>query len=212
LGLNWTQSNTGLGTLKFKQIKYLNENTIVAGSIDDGIYISKDKGVTWTQKNKGLLPKLKVNTIITEGNNIIIGCSSGVLISSDVGESWVAKNDGFGSTNVWSLYKFKDYLYAGVYSNGVWRAKLSDILTSVNDNVSNSFFEIYPNPTSDKLTLSQIPDGEVSYEIFDIFGERVLSVETIHELPLQNIDVSSLSPGVYFVRIGNEKPLKFVKL
>ncbi|OGU59237.1 MAG: hypothetical protein A2X64_01720 [Ignavibacteria bacterium GWF2_33_9] len=70
---------------------------------------------------------------------------------------------------------------------------------------------IYPNPVFSTLSLSQIPEGSVSFEIFDIFGKCVLSVETIHELSLQKIDVSFLPPGVYFVRIGDIVQ-KFVKM
>jgi hypothetical protein len=94
--------------------------------------------------------------------------------------------------------------------DGKLYGSIPEVFNSVNDNETNNLL-LFPNPTSDKLTLSQIPDGTVSYEIFDIFGERVLSVETIHELSLQ-IDVSSLQTGVYFLKLNNQPPVKFIKL
>ena len=51
---------------------------------------------------------------------------------------------------------------------------------------------------------------ESAINIYNIYGECVLSVETQNFVSLQKIDVSSLPPGVYFVRVGNEKPMKFV--
>jgi len=55
-------------------------------------------------------------------------------------------------------------------------------------------------------------------EIYDVMGVLIqyTSVETIHELSLQKIDVSNLSPGVYFVKINGSNGAcsiveKFVK-
>lgn len=85
---------------------------------------------------------------------------------------------------------------------------------SVNENPSKEFL-IFPNPTSDKLTLSQIPDGSVSYEIFDIFGGRVLSAPSLRDTPQEGnleIDVSKLLSGIYFLKLNNQPPVKFVKI
>lgn len=89
----------------------------------------------------------------------------------------------------------------------------------INDKIKNEpEFVISPNPASDYIEL--VPPREKNklgsileqIQIFDIFGNRVLTVETQNFVSLQRIDISSFSAGVYFVRIGNEKPMKFVKL
>jgi hypothetical protein len=70
---------------------------------------------------------------------------------------------------------------------------------------------LYPNPASEYITvIVQNIETIQGIEIYDIFGEGVLSVETQNFVSLQKIDVSSLPPGVYIVRVGNEKPMKFV--
>ncbi len=73
---------------------------------------------------------------------------------------------------------------------------------------------IYPNPASDFIEISVGAQLAVSDQseirIFNIYGQTVLFVGAIHELPLQ-IDVSGLAPGMYFVRIG-DKVQKFIKL
>jgi uncharacterized Ntn-hydrolase superfamily protein len=73
---------------------------------------------------------------------------------------------------------------------------------------------IFPNPATDYLEittdLSFLRMQESRIEIFDIFGKCVLSVETIHELSLQKINVSTLPAGIYFLQIGNEKLIKFM--
>jgi ligand-binding sensor domain-containing protein len=73
---------------------------------------------------------------------------------------------------------------------------------------------IYPNPASDFIEISvgtQLAVSEQSViRIFNIYGQTVLSVGAIHELPLR-INISGLAPGMYFVRIG-DKVQKFIKL
>ena len=82
-----------------------------------------------------------------------------------------------------------------------------------NEYIKNSFI-ISPNPASDFIEI-EIPPlewglGGVSAIIYNIFGQIVLSVGAILELP-SRVDVSTLVPGLYFVRLG-DKVTKFVKL
>ena len=78
--------------------------------------------------------------------------------------------------------------------------------------------QIYPNPVNEQLTIDcgDINNGACPIvEIFNIMGQRVMSVETGRAPSLQStstttINVSHLTPGVYFLRIG-EKSAKFVK-
>jgi hypothetical protein len=76
-------------------------------------------------------------------------------------------------------------------------------------------FTVFPNPVNTFLYLSNIYNGAVSYEIFDVFGELVLSTQPLRETPQERnweIDVSGLSSGVYFLKLNNQKPVKFIKL
>jgi hypothetical protein len=53
---------------------------------------------------------------------------------------------------------------------------------------------------------------ESEIKIYNIFGECVLTVETGLRPVSTKIDISALPAGVYFVKIGAEKPRKFVKM
>ena len=53
---------------------------------------------------------------------------------------------------------------------------------------------IYPNPTSGKLTINNI-------EVFDIYGRKFSSHHLISSSSHQEIDISHLPSGTYFVRI-----------
>ena len=129
------------------------------------------------------------------------------------------------------LGKFKitdDYIY-GNHPDGILRKKLSEFSTTdVLESEFNYDNIIYPNPATDYITLNLSSinptlkrgverigagvEGEVMVEIYDVMGVKIhsSSVETINELSLQRMDVSNLSPGVYFLKVNN-KFYKFVR-
>lgn len=75
------------------------------------------------------------------------------------------------------------------------------------DEIAENGFAIYPNPSHDVLfVLSDIIEEE--YRIINILGEIVQSGKIISEN--QQIDVSSLTEGIYFITIGSSST-KFLK-
>ena len=85
----------------------------------------------------------------------------------------------------------------------------------------NSKFKIYPNPARDELLISpagggqrgwnnyELREGEI--EIFDVNGKKQSSHHLIPSSSHHLINISHLSAGVYFVRVGKEVVGKFVK-
>lgn len=98
------------------------------------------------------------------------------------------------------------------------------IVTSIKENYLTSRLVISPNPATDYITINIGSIGacsnenniwaspNASIEIYDVMGMKIQTtkVESIHELSLRKIDVSNLSSGVYFVKIG-DRVEKFVK-
>ncbi len=70
---------------------------------------------------------------------------------------------------------------------------------------SNDSFGIYPNPADDIIEVRVNPHGMV-ISIFTQIGEKVIDVYSDSK-----IDISGLSPGVYYIKAG-ENIQKFVKL
>jgi len=99
-----------------------------------------------------------------------------------------------------------------------------NIFLSINEIVksNNNNSLIFPNPTTDYITINleginqsfnPSAEGIVSVEIYDMMGVKMQSipVETQNFVSLQQrIDISNLTPGVYFVKIG-DKVEKLVK-
>lgn len=69
---------------------------------------------------------------------------------------------------------------------------------------------IAPNPANDVLVISDKGKGIREIEIVDLFGRRVLKSEVRGQRSEVSINVASLSPGIYFLKVGNEVR-KFVK-
>ncbi len=77
---------------------------------------------------------------------------------------------------------------------------------SVEEANSQSFI-IHPNPAQDLLQIEGISDGNKTIQIFDSLGKKLLS------LPFQpELDISSLSNGIYFVKLLDEAKVTTKKL
>ncbi|PKL85510.1 MAG: hypothetical protein CVV22_07275 [Ignavibacteriae bacterium HGW-Ignavibacteriae-1] len=81
---------------------------------------------------------------------------------------------------------------------------------SVDDAFANNFM-IYPNPTSDYITIEAIPSEASMVQIFNVLGVEIKSLTpTLSAGDEVRINVSDLTTGTYFVKIGN-RFLPFVK-
>lgn len=77
-------------------------------------------------------------------------------------------------------------------------------LVSIN-NKSNNKLNIYPNPATEKINI-EIDERINKVEIYDNLGNIVLI-----SYKYENIDISTLSSGVYYVKINNTIKSKFIK-
>lgn len=74
----------------------------------------------------------------------------------------------------------------------------------------NNELEIFPNPVQNKLSFKyNAPSDNIPVEIIDLQG-NILKAENL-TFNQKSIDVSNLSPGIYFVRV-KQKVGKFIKL
>jgi len=79
---------------------------------------------------------------------------------------------------------------------------------SINDNLDDNTFSIYPNPTNSKVNInSKNKFDEV--EIYNVLGQKVLSSKISEN---QEIDMSLLQSGTYFIKLKNENIVKNVKV
>ncbi len=72
---------------------------------------------------------------------------------------------------------------------------------------NNSFFEVFPNPVGEKLMVkfNNSNFSTVHIEIFNIFGKNLFVSEQKIIAGKLAIDTKPLKPGVYFVRISDQR-------
>lgn len=85
----------------------------------------------------------------------------------------------------------------------------SDLTSAINEvAAAGSLLQVYPNPAQDYIRVTNTGNGQ-TYTLYSAEG-RVLTTGTLASADAQ-IDVSTLSKGLYVIRISNSS-LKFMKL
>ncbi len=76
-------------------------------------------------------------------------------------------------------------------------------LQGINEVVTQSNFSVYPNPTTGLLNItSQLltHNNVISYQVVDVIGKTIINNKTTNTN--FTVDLSSLTPGVYFVKLS----------
>lgn len=75
-------------------------------------------------------------------------------------------------------------------------------LSVENNLIDSNYFTIYPNPATTDLNINFDGQQSIDVELYNVLGEMVIkkTIETS-----DNINVSNLTPGAYFVKLTSEK-------
>ncbi|MGE5480306.1 MAG: T9SS type A sorting domain-containing protein [Chloroflexota bacterium] len=177
------------------------------------IYKTYTQGKSWHKLYSITQPGLGYSNIcIFDSLHIMVSSFTGLILSSDGGYSWEnIDNPKFADINDgWLIYDAA-YMTAKnpIITNGAKLIKYVGKEVSIPElRLEGEAISIYPNPARDFISLSalSIAHGD-RIEIYSQLGVKILEVTTGEE----NIDVSRLPAGVYFIRIG-ARAGKFVKI
>lgn len=76
----------------------------------------------------------------------------------------------------------------------------------INDPVEQAEFNIYPNPTYNRLNIDFAAKSSVDYfEIYNVIGKKVTNYSVVEGYQTYEVDVSELSEGMYFISLYNKK-------
>ena len=85
----------------------------------------------------------------------------------------------------------------------------SDVVTGVQTPEAQEV-SLYPNPASDRIVLDGLADGEAEVRIHDLSGRLVLTRRIAG--PTALLDISSLAPGCYVVKVMQGNRERVVKV
>lgn len=132
---------------------------------------------------------------------------------SDNGNRWetLGKLDGAGNSNSPKTYRWSDH--APLEGSSYYRLKQVDFngqfdfsdVRSIRIYGDVSRLQAYPNPTADRLIISEVPEGVESLIVFNVMGQNV--TDLIDEQRRNNgervLDLSNLDRGIYLVSAGS---------
>lgn len=236
--LTWTTTITGTsGSLSDVYVDQTDKNRVVTVQYGFGgttkVYLSTD-GANFKGK-QGNLPVMPVYSCAidpTDNKHVVIGTEFGIWETFDIDATspeWVESNKEIGRVPVFKL-RVNDLinepgctmLYAGTHGRGFWRApfpkkssctyeRIPRKVTSAVNTLNNIKikFDVYPNPTTDKVNVIFQADKPSTYQvmIYDMRGRIVKNI-TYRAIPGENsinADLSSLQNGQYIVRLEDNK-------
>lgn len=104
--------------------RFAEDGLVMAGTLEDGVFISRDRGEHWSASNFGLLDlsvlALEFSTTFVSNNTIYIGCSSGIFRSKNAGRAWHEVDFPPNSSPVISLAHLPNALLSGTQEAGLY--------------------------------------------------------------------------------------------
>jgi len=187
----------------------------------DIIYRTTDGGKSWRNELDTVLPWLAYGlqniSMLDRKHAIVTGQFGIVYWTHDGGKYWEL------DSNALILSHIPATLYPCIIGENtaiivdfwtrIFRSSLKPISSIENDFRSNNL--ISPNPATDYITINIGPSEGWSVELYNMMGVLIQTTPSLRDTPPQDgnlrIEVSNLSPGVYFVKIGGRVE-RFVKM
>lgn len=173
---------------------------------------------TFIQK-QGNLPKMPVYSALielTNENTVILGTELGVFMTTNItatSPTWTDENiNGMARVPVYSLKQQTRWLpgvtnygiiYAGTHGRGIYECQNFVKLPEYANSSSNyKNLKIYPNPSSDFITLETSLTGYLTINIFNIDGKLVQTSSFNTEAGKNpTIQISHLNEGIYIIQV-----------
>jgi len=100
--------------------------------------------------------------------------------------------------------------FNGFVKTDEYQSPCGIVVTGETDHTANSL-TIGPNPANDQIIIRSLETSQNTiFQIFNLNGLRLISGKSKSDKT--EIDISSLPPGVYIIRVVNEKQSKVAKL
>jgi photosystem II stability/assembly factor-like uncharacterized protein len=176
------------------------------------IFITEDGGQHWSLQYRDTVPvfcNLITPSTFADSLHGIVLAPFQVFLTSDGGNRWIRYDLTYDNLIRTSFGVVGAYptLDRPIFSTGTTLLRKKATPVSVNESpvIADGF--IFPNPAGDQIEI-RLDDTYRGFRIEVYSSEGVIVIECEFA---ENLDISNLSTGLYFIRIGNKFD-KFIKL
>ncbi len=213
----WTQLSGISGNINSIAIHPTDANKVaVATSGSNKVYVSNDGGATWVSYLKNL-PNFSALSLVWQNNadnGLYVGMNYGIYYIDDSFTDWQSYSNNIPNVivNELEINTADNKIYAGTYGRGLWSSPVFNATLSVSEHQLYNTLSIYPNPSENNITINWNENFDVELRLFDING-RIVYYEKDKKLNTsQQIDISHLNSGFYFLRINSKKGIATRKI
>ena len=189
---NFTTANSISLTFDYAYSLWTNPNSSQIWSDTLIVLVSNDCGLTWQKVWERAGNNLVTTSPVYNGFEWYPS-SNNDWKSANINLNNYANSDGV-------IIKFRN---VNQYENNLFLDNInisSDATTYVSEDLSNNAISIYPNPTTDFITINH----SGLKQIFSLVGKKIFETND------KNINVSDLAEGIYIIRIENQN-IRFFK-
>lgn len=183
-----------------------NEGWIVG---DNGTILrTADAGLTWTPVSNPFTAVLLdiVDVQILGAGDVYVSGQIGIARTTDGGVTWSQEyndvdNGGEPVNSIWIANM------NGAWGTGSTKVLVRNNSADISDIQSNELFKVFPNPSSDMITIQN--SGSKMYKLTSIDGEVIETINVNEEL---NYSLDRFSSGVYFLtEVDSQITQKIIK-
>lgn len=214
---DWVQTANPGGRVNSIAIHPTNPNR-VAVAVGGGkkVVITNDGGTTWMDYAKNL-PNFSALAVVWDDNGedgLYVGMDYGIYYTDNTFTDWQPYSNLLPNVQVNELEinKTTNMLYAATYGRGLWTSPVMGATAGVEDQALENQLSIYPNPATSEITIALPKSMNAEIRIFDITGKLLLYKANSLIDKNHTVDVSTLSSGIYFVRLNTPEGMAAKKL
>ena len=221
-GATWEQKSNGISLtpnsdviLDIKQNPNNNQEIVIATS--QGIFKTTDYAESWTQVYIGD----NVTSIKYSDTNYLVASiysspttEAQILVSTDNADTWIEipiqAIENVGSQSMDFIFNDNSIeVYLATPDLGIMKYNIDTTTLSTSENeYSELDIIMYPNPVKDVLNFKILGNLNIdNVSVFSVTGKKINEFDS-----LENINVSSLSTGMYFVRIQSGETIWIKRL
>ena len=212
----WTEIDPGSSDATINELAVDRSGQVYAAT-DNGIFFSRDDGVTWTARQSGI-EGLSTRSISADTNGLVFTVTTnGISVWLPGPARWATLNVGTPSHVVNTITAVRGaYLVSGTDGDGINKGTYRSSLSGVDD-VTVLGLRCYPNPatTHAQLTASITRSGRYRVVICDALGSVAFTLHDadvrVGELELR-LPVTDLAHGVWFVDVSGPGTRQVVPL